>query len=670
MVPFRLGRTLSDEWIVFLICVICGWTLICVDLRKTLALDAPRKPSRRSGRTTAALALAGLLAAVAPALAGGWDRYETILWHTRDATAAQLAGARRLGVTAGLVFGVRDAMPQAGLAAELARRTAPLRPAGLRPYVENIATDFYATYHRWRPDRPVTFAFDLVQARRQADPSDASVFLRDPSLSDPTALARIGARLAAQARALAPDRPLYFSLGDETGIADLSAAWDFDFSPVSLAGFRDWLRSEYGTLDALNKEWKTGFAGWDAVVPLKTAAALDVADGNFSAWADFKAWMDTAFARALRAGTDALHTADPAARSGIEGAQSPGTGGYDYTKISDAVDVLEVSGGDPAFAVAHALNPALVLLTTSGGGDAAAQHELWRALLAGARGVVLWDPDSDLVRPDGTPGPRGTALAPLFSEFSGSLGTMLITARPRPDPVAILYSPASFRTDWLLDRQVGAARGEDFSTRRSETELEDNALRVALRQATDAFAHLGLEPRWLSPALLAGGALREGVRALVLPHALALSDAEFSAVRAFIAGGGRVFADIAPGGYDNHSRRRAAPLTDGVTLLPNLARAALAAPLAAAGVAPAFRLAHPDGTPVADVTTRVLRHGTTTMFGLQRDLDSVNMAEDVVLTFKQPHRLRDLRARTTRTTDHLPLRLDPVAPAILAVEEN
>jgi hypothetical protein len=610
------------------------------------------------------------LLAAAPASAAGWDRYQVILWHSRDATAAQLAAACRLGVTAGQIFGERDDLPDADLAADLERRAAPLRAAGLSFYVENVATDFYAAYHRWRPDRPVTFAFDLVQARHQADPSDRSVFLREPSLSDPAWLARISARLAAHARALAQDRPLYFSLGDETGIADLSATWDFDFSPASLAGFRAWLRSEYGTLDALNTEWNTGFAAWDTVVPLTTDAALALTDGNFSAWADFRAWMDTAFARALRAGTEALHETDPTVRSGIEGAQIPGTGGYDYTQISAAVDVLEVSGGDPAFDVAHALNPALVLLTTNGGGDAAARHALWRALLAGARGVVLWDPDGDFLRPDSA---RAKTLAPLFSEFRGPVGDMLLAAAPRPDPVAVLYSPASFRTRWILDRQDDAARGKDWSRRRSETELEDNALRVAMRQATDAVAHLGLEPRWLFPTSLAGGALRPaaqaGVRALLLPHALALSDSELSEIRGFIARGGKVFADTFPGGYDGHSRRRAAPLSEGVTLLPDFSRAALGAGLAAAGVVPGFRLTHPDGSAVTDATVRVLRHGATTILAVQRDFSDDAATEEIVLTLPHPRRLRDVRTGTETTTDRFLLRLDPVAPAILAVED-
>jgi hypothetical protein len=158
------------------------------------------------------------------------------------------------------------------------------------------------------------------------------------------------------------------------------------------------------------------------------------------------------------------------------------------------------------------------------------------------------------------------------------------------------------------------------------------------------------------------------VRALVLPHALALSDAELSAIRSFIAAGGRVFADIAPGSFDAHSRRRAAPLTRGVTWT-DFSRPAFGAALAAAGVAPGFALAHPDGTPVADVTVRVLQHGAATILGLQRDLGAAGGAEDVVLTLKKPRRLRDLRTGAQTTTDRLALRLDPVAPAVLAVED-
>ena len=58
-------------------------------------------------------------------------------------------------------------------------------------------------------------------------------------------------------------------------------------------------------------------------------------DENFSGWSDFKAFMDQSFADALRAGTDAVHAADPTALAAIEGGQIPGWGGYDYSRLRE-----------------------------------------------------------------------------------------------------------------------------------------------------------------------------------------------------------------------------------------------------------------------------------------------------------------------------------------------
>ena len=143
-------------------------------------------------------------------------------------------------------------------------------------------------------------------------------------------------------RALQPYRPLYYNLGDETGIADLSAFWDFDFSEASLTAMRDWLKERYGSLTKLNQEWGSEFDTWEQVKPMTTREALQRRDQNFSAWADFKEWMDVVFARAIGAGTEAIHQADPHAVAAIEGAQIPGWGGYDYSRLATSVDAMEL----------------------------------------------------------------------------------------------------------------------------------------------------------------------------------------------------------------------------------------------------------------------------------------------------------------------------------------
>src|SRR5690606_1066829 len=147
---------------------------------------------------------------------------------------------------------------------------------------------------------------------------DPRAFRREPSLSDPAWLKTIRERLAAAVDMHGPYRPLFYNLADEPGIAQTAAFWDFDLSEWSLKGMRDWLREEYGNLAALNRQWGTDFATWDDVVPMTTDEAVGRRDENFSAWADFKAWMDVAFARAIRAGTDAVHDADPAGLAAIE----------------------------------------------------------------------------------------------------------------------------------------------------------------------------------------------------------------------------------------------------------------------------------------------------------------------------------------------------------------
>jgi len=212
-----------------------------------------------------------------------WSDYQIIIWQPQ--TLARLAGLARLGVTAGKIFGERDGRLDP---AKIPQEVAPFLALHRRWYIENIATDFYSAYHRWQPDHPVNWSFEEAKRLHRQEPANLASFIRTPSLSDPAWLRRITLRLWQHARAYAPYRPLYYNLGDETGIADLAAAWDFDFAPSSLAAMRVWLKQTYGTLAALNREWRTRFADWDAVMPMTTDAALKQPDQNFAAWADFK----------------------------------------------------------------------------------------------------------------------------------------------------------------------------------------------------------------------------------------------------------------------------------------------------------------------------------------------------------------------------------------------
>jgi len=483
------------------------------------------------------LVLACVLLLTSPAHAA-WDSFEIIEWQPRN--KAQWKTLYGLGVTAGAVVADRD-----GTGTPLDQQTAVLRNAGLRWYIENIGTDFYASYHRYTPGRPVNWRFLAAQQRYRAAPEDAAALFREPSLLDQTWRGRIRDRLVATVRQQQPFRPLYYSLGDETGIADLAAFSDFDLSPESLAGFRTWLRSQYDSLAALNAEWGTEYANWDAIQPETTRETMRRSDDNFACWNDFKAWMDIEFADALRFGTDALHRADPNALGAIEGVQLPGWGGYDYAQIGHSVDVMEIYDSDENVPLIRSINPAVIPLITSFGATPADIHGIWRSVLRGARGLILWDEDNSIVRPDGSPGPRAAVYAPIFAALHGEIGRRLIASQPLYDPVAILYSPANFRLTWLLDHRHD---GDAWMDRTAESEWQDNAWRAALRGYAEALARMGLHSTFITEDQLAHGP--PPATALILPHSIALSDQEIRTIAGFAANGGEVIADTPPGQFD------------------------------------------------------------------------------------------------------------------------
>ncbi len=619
-----------------------------------------RLAGRLTRRLAAALAMV-LVQGPGPAWAADarWDRWQMLMWQ--DHTPAEMAGLARLGFTGAKLFGTGGRVDRQGAADRVG--------AGLSYYLENIATDFYAAYHRYTPGKPVTWLFDAVRARRLLAPGDPAVDRRTPSLSDPAWLEQVRRRLDAIVRASAADRPLFYNLGDETGIADLAAAWDFDQSPESLDAFRVWLRTQYADLPALNREWGTAYAGWDDVRPEPTDAAIRRTDENFAPWSDFKEWMDVAFARAVAAGRDAVHAADPGALAALEGGQLPGWGGYDYALLAPAVDAMEIYDTAESLDLAAAFNPALIPLRTSFGRGPREIHAAWHNVLHGGRGTVVWDEARDVVGADGVPGPRGLELQALARAIT-PVAAILNQGPPDPDAVAVLVSQASFRVTWLLDRRAG---DHDWQARDAEREYDDNAWRASRRVMLQHLAAIGVQPRLASGAMLLQGL--PGTKVLLLPHAVALSDAEVDAIEAFRVAGGTVLADTEPGLFDGHGRRRTVPPfpdvphPEAVRPLGDAAAPgqleALAGVLSAAGVPPRVRLQGFDGQAATGVEARWFRTPRGPVLALQTSQPQAGHVP-LVLRFAARTSVLDLRGGADLgATDRLDVSLDGVEPTLL-----
>ncbi|UQU63479.1 beta-galactosidase [Couchioplanes caeruleus] len=86
----------------------------------------------------------------------------------------------------------------------------------------------------------------------------------------------------------------------------------YDYSPDAASAFRDWLRSRYGTLDALNEAWGTAFwsqhyGDWDEILPPRLAATHP----NPGQQLDFKRFSSAVLKDYLIAERDILRAITP-----------------------------------------------------------------------------------------------------------------------------------------------------------------------------------------------------------------------------------------------------------------------------------------------------------------------------------------------------------------------
>ena len=139
----------------------------------------------------------------------GWKDYEILMWQPYPANL--IPELKQLGVNGATYSSRNIALPDF------------LIDTNTRWYSESLATDFYSEYHRWRPDRAVGWSFIQAKKLYQEHPDSLMAFKRHPSFWDPYWRKLIHDRGVATAERLAPYRPYFYSLADESGIADLAA---------------------------------------------------------------------------------------------------------------------------------------------------------------------------------------------------------------------------------------------------------------------------------------------------------------------------------------------------------------------------------------------------------------------------------------------------------------
>ena len=102
---------------------------------------------------------------------------------------------------------------------------------------------------------------------------------------------------------------------------------EFCFCPHSQARFREWLKSKYGTLEALNAAWYRGFERWEQVEPPRASTILSYTD-----YLDWRGFIDVKLAGDLKTRVDSIRSADHAhaitSHAAVPGLFTSPTDGY------------------------------------------------------------------------------------------------------------------------------------------------------------------------------------------------------------------------------------------------------------------------------------------------------------------------------------------------------
>ena len=383
---------------------------------------------------------------------------------------------------------------------------------------------------------------------------DKKYLTRDVVLQSPAFEEGLRRQLEKNIRPLAPLKPFAYYLADESSLTCYGDAFDVDWSPEALAGFRTWLEREYGSLEKLNAAWGTSFANWDTVVPMTTAEAQR--HDNYAPWADHRAYMEQEFVKAFAKARDLLRQIDPDARASISGTQVPTAhNGCNWYEIDQLLDYLQPYSGGSQDPMHHLFNPNLLITGFTGyelTGDAA-HHQQWERLFYGHRGAsIFWH--YTLLNPDLAFSEQGKALAETFTRIQSGIGRMFIHSKVREDGVAIHFSMASIRGAWITDGAISAGMEDAEKSSKNFAEL------MKRRDAwVKELERRGLQFRFLATPQIKSGALKD-YRVLILPYSIALSDREASEIERFMDRGGVVYGDEQTGRMDERCRWRKEPL--------------------------------------------------------------------------------------------------------------
>ena len=372
------------------------------------------------------------------------------------------------------------------------------------------------------------------------------LLVRKPCLSDPAFLDKYIKAFTDMGKSNYKYGNRFYWMGDEQSITGYGGTpVDFCFSEHCLKEFRKFVKDKYKTLDKLNAEWNTSFTSWEKVLPLTKDEVWKDKAASVAGWADHLEFMDGRLENVAKTLFAALRTHDPEARTSLSGTQpSTAYGGMDWGRLMKHFNGLMNYALGGQFEIQRSLRPGAELMPWEFGYTRSSAYRTWRALFCGMRGMFGFSWYS-LCNPDGTPSPQLQTVQRPIGLIKSGLGLHWINNVQEPAGAALLFSQRSIRGAFIEKRH--RSRNTSFD--------KYNKL---LRNCGYNFNYI------TSEQLEAGILIKNNYKQLILMDANAMSDAEVAAVKAFVARGGKVFAEGVPARRYANCRLRPAPALESI----------------------------------------------------------------------------------------------------------
>ena len=349
----------------------------------------------------------------------------------------------------------------------------------------------------------------------------------------------------------------FFNMGDENELA-MTVEKENCFCDACQARFRQYLKKEFGSLEAMNKEYRTKYRSWDEVRALSFLEAAK--KRRMPLWADFRAFMEDQWVVKHLAVQKTFQSVNPEAFCGVEGMAYPAnsfTGWCLYKFFPHFRFSAPYFNSRDVHAHQYlprdSVGAAWYGVYESECSSAFTRRPPWQYLFAGLDGAFWWyagDVNSGcsfsgctIFRPDLT----------TLSNFHDSAEEIRYI---KESGIGKLMNKSTvWNTDVEIHYSNPCLHASTINPGMTSWEFAHAEFQAVLSECAVGF-------RYRSPGELEAG-IPESVKAFILPYSQALSEKECAALRAFVKRGGVLIADQMPGEMTEHCQfRERSPIAD------------------------------------------------------------------------------------------------------------